>query len=195
MTSQSTLMVTAPLARNSIAGLRELLSTMNRAPGQADPNNSLVPFARLENLHFARFVILDDPSVDDIQNLYGVPGESTVYLALACDFDGPPAQFLTDLINCAGPGLRQIFSFCSDFSGAGDLLQWMRDHDLPVVTQLRKLAGADYETDPRREPACGTPSTLISTPTPARSTASPLSRSTCTFADLSMPRPPPGVSS
>jgi hypothetical protein len=44
---------------------------MNRAAGQADPANPLVPFATLDTLHFARFVILDDATVEDIA-AYGV---------------------------------------------------------------------------------------------------------------------------
>jgi hypothetical protein len=127
-------MVAARLDRKSVGGLRTLLATMNLAPGQADPANPLVPFGKLENLHFARFVILDDQTLDDIR-LYGLPRqEYPLYLAFLCDFDGDRAQFLTDLISFAGSGLRRVFSFCGDFTESTDLLQWLRDHDLPIAT-------------------------------------------------------------
>lgn len=141
MTPQSSLMVAARIDSKSVGGLKALLSTMNLAPGQANPANPLVPFGRLENLHYARFLILDDQTLDDIR-LYGLPRqEYPVYLAFLCDFDGSPAEFLTDLAKCAGPGLRRVFSFCDDFTDGADLLQWMRDHDLPVATSYVNWRG------------------------------------------------------
>ena len=47
----------------------------HRTPGVADPENALVPFGQFERLHFARFVILEAPTADDI----------TVYGIAACD--------------------------------------------------------------------------------------------------------------
>ena len=44
---------------------------MNRGPGQVDPNNALLPFAEFETLHFARFIILDDKTTEDIR-VYGL---------------------------------------------------------------------------------------------------------------------------
>jgi hypothetical protein len=148
MTSQSNLMVAAPVDRKSIGGLKALLATMNSAPGQANPApgqanpaNPLVPFGKLENLHFARFVILDDQTLDDIR-LYGLPRQDyPVYLAFLADFDGDAAKFLTDLVKCAEPGLRRVFSFCDDFTGGADLLRWMRDHNRPAVTSYINSRG------------------------------------------------------
>jgi hypothetical protein len=134
-------MVAARVDRKSLGGLKALLATMNFAPGKVNAANPLVPFAKLENLHFARFLILDDQTLDDIR-LYGLPRqEYPLYLAFLCDFDGDPAAFLTDLVNCAGPGLRRVFSFCGDFSEGSDLLQWMRDHDLPMATSYVNWRG------------------------------------------------------
>ncbi len=134
-------MVVAPIDRKSMSGLRTLLSTMNLAPGQVNAANPLVPFGKLENLHFARFVILDDQTLDDIR-VYGLPRqEYRVYLAFLCDFDGDPEQFLTDLVKCAGSGLRRVFSFCDDFTDGADLPQWVRDHDSPVATSYVNWRG------------------------------------------------------
>ena len=60
MTPQSNFMVLAPIIPERETELRQLLDSMNRGPGQVDPNNALLPFAEFETLHFARFVILDD---------------------------------------------------------------------------------------------------------------------------------------
>lgn len=141
MTPQSSLMVAASVDRQSLAGLRQLLPAMTLSPGQADPFNPLVPFGKLENLHFARFVVLDDRTLDDIQ-LYGLPRrEYPIYLAFLCDFDGRVEEFLADLIKVAGPGLRRVFAFCSDFKDDSDLLRWIRSHEIPIATSYINWPG------------------------------------------------------
>ena len=141
MTFQSRLMVAIPLDRKRVGDLKALLKTMNLAPGQANPTNPLVPFGKLENLHFARFVILDDQTLDDVR-LYRIPRqEYPLYLAFLCDFDGSRADFLSDLVRYAGPGLRRLFSFCEGFTDGTDLLQWIQDHDLPVATSYVNWPG------------------------------------------------------
>jgi hypothetical protein len=134
-------MVTARVERKSVDGLKEVLSTMNFSPGRVNAANPLVPFGRLENLHYARFVILDDQTLGDIE-LCGLPRqEYPLYLAFLCDFDGAPEAFLADLVNCAEPGLRRIFSFCSEFSDSTDLPGWLRDHEIPVATSYVNWRG------------------------------------------------------
>ena len=88
MTPQSTFMVLAPIDPVHEPELRQLLDSMNRGPGQADPNNALLPFADFETLHFARFVILDDKTTEDI-GVYGLtPRTYPLYLAFLGDVDG-----------------------------------------------------------------------------------------------------------
>src|SRR2546425_10015465 len=102
MTSQSSFMAAARIDPKSMGGLRASLDTMNPAPGRVTPANSVIPFAEFANLHFARIVILDDQTLDDIR-LFGLPRrEYPVYLALLCDFDGGAAEFLDDLVVRAG---------------------------------------------------------------------------------------------
>ncbi|HLY89536.1 MAG TPA: hypothetical protein VKQ27_11185, partial [Acetobacteraceae bacterium] len=66
MTPQSNFMVLAPILAEREHDLRALLATMTAAPGMAEPNNSLFPFARFPRVHVARFVILDDATLDDL---------------------------------------------------------------------------------------------------------------------------------
>jgi hypothetical protein len=134
-------MVAARVDPTSVGDLKALLATMNFAPGRVNAANPLVPFEKLENLHFARFVILDDQTLDDIR-LYGLPRqEYPLYLAFLCDFDGGTEAFLADLARVAGPGLRRVFSFCDSFGNDNDLLQWIRDHDLPIATKYVNWRG------------------------------------------------------
>jgi hypothetical protein len=141
VTPQSQFTVVAPIGKDREPALRQLLSTMNEEPGIADPNNELVPFGEFGNLHFARFALLDDPTQGDIE-AYGVRRpELPSYLAFLGDCDGPSRRCLADIVRRAGPGLREIFKFCSDFEADRDLLSWMVAHDRPVAANYINWVG------------------------------------------------------
>ncbi len=72
MTPQSNFMILAPVSPSRVTELRNLLAGMNHEPGVLNPGNALVPFDQFPRVHFARFVILDDQTLDDI-NVYGLP--------------------------------------------------------------------------------------------------------------------------
>lgn len=124
-------MITAPIGSDREADLRELLATMNQQPGLADPYNSLIPFYQFPQLHFARFVILEANTNDDIRD-YGVePSSWPPTLAFVGDVDGPRNLFLAELVVRAGDGLRLIFSHCLGFDAKSDtLLDWLKAHDV-----------------------------------------------------------------
>lgn len=133
MTPQSNFMVLAPIIPERETELRQLLDSMNRAPGQADSNNSLLPFAEFDTLHFARFVILDDKTTEDVR-VYGLnPRIYPLYLAFLGDVDGDANAFLDKLSKRAGKGLGKIFSCCEGFAPDTDLLAWMKQHDAPAI--------------------------------------------------------------
>ena len=126
MTPQSNFMVVAAIAAGREAELRELLSTMNRGPGVVDAKNALVPFEQLERLHFARIVILEDQTLDDIK-VYGLePVKYPLYLAFLGDFDGDCDEFLSDMVRQCGRGLELIFSHCEGFVPGVNLLDWIK---------------------------------------------------------------------
>jgi hypothetical protein len=140
MTPQSPFMILAPILAGREADLRALLATMNRQPGIADPNNPLVPFGSFEQLHFARFVVLDDRTLRD-RDAYGAPfPDAPVYLAFLGDCDGPAEAILTALANRAEAGLKQIFTHCESFD-PGTLPRWMLDHSVSPTTQYVNWAG------------------------------------------------------
>ena len=141
MTPQSSFMVLARVARDKIADLRALLATMNTKPGVADPTNPLVAFGELETLHFARFVVLDDPTTGDV-NAYGIDRPNPpVYLAFLGDFDGRYDHFLRELVARASRGLTRIYSLCEDFDPRVDLASWLRDHEHPPSTYYCNWVG------------------------------------------------------
>jgi hypothetical protein len=126
MTPQSYFMVVAPIRPGKEAALRALLETMTSRMGVVDPDNSLVPFARFERLHFARFVILEHRTAEDIMAHGYAPNDWPASLAFLGDCDGPAEDFLRELVAVAAPGLRAIFSHCRGFEEAADLAQWLR---------------------------------------------------------------------
>lgn len=141
MTPQSNFMVLAPIASGREAELRALLATMNRSPGVVDPQNSLVPFGQFPGLHFARFIILDDPTTVDITTGYGLPAPAyPVYLSFLGDYDGVN-EYFPELTLRAGDGLRRIFSHCEGFSPATDLTVWMKQHNLVAATSYVNWLG------------------------------------------------------
>jgi hypothetical protein len=143
MTPQSSFMVLAPVIRGREQELRDLLAAINQPerPGVADPENALVPFGQFERLHFARFVVLEAPTAEDI-TVYGLPpAKWQTSLAFLGDFDGPADSFLDDLVTRAAAGLRQIFAFCQDFSPESDLLKWMKRHEQPSAANYVNWIG------------------------------------------------------
>ena len=134
-------MVAAPIAAGRDAALRELLSSMNSAPGVADPLNLVLPFGRFERLHFARIVVLDDPTLADLE-AYGLPRPTPpVYLAFFADCDGVAREILADLAQRASVGLRKIFAHCEGFGAQDDLLAWMLAHDRPPAANYVNWVG------------------------------------------------------
>jgi hypothetical protein len=88
MTPQGTFTILAPIVPSRLEELRSLLQSMNEGLGSVNPNNSLVPFAQFDTLHFARFAILDDQTVGDLR-IYGSPVRThPLYLAFLGDIDG-----------------------------------------------------------------------------------------------------------
>ena len=133
MTPQATFMVVAPIDPVRETELRRLLASMNDSPGRVNADNALIPFGELDTLHFARFVILDDQTLEDVR-VYGLPVRTyPLYLAFLGDFDGERNEFLGKLVKRAGKGLRSIFACCKDFADDTDLLAWMKERETPSI--------------------------------------------------------------
>ena len=136
MTPQSNFMIMATVTPSRDAELRSVLAEMNHEPGVVNPENALVPFEQLDCVHFARFVILEDKTLDDIR-VYGLPRvDLPTYLAFLGDMDGSVEDFFAELVHKAGDGLRNIFMHCDGFTAGTDLLLWIREHNV--------IPGASY---------------------------------------------------
>jgi hypothetical protein len=142
MLPQANLFVAAPLDTEREAELRGLLASMNLVPGLVDPTNPIVPFGQFDRLHFARFAILDDQSLDDIHTAYGLPRQDyPLMLAFIADFDGDADDFRAELASRAGDGLQRIFSCCDGFDPDADLARWMKEREQPASTSYVNWVG------------------------------------------------------
>ena len=96
----------------------------------------MLPFGQFETLHFARVLVLEDKTLDDI-TAFGLPRVNyPVYLALLADFDGSAEEFSAELVQRAGNGLKPLFSCCQDFGPGDDLMSWMRAHSAPATAYV-----------------------------------------------------------
>src|ERR1700676_540899 len=140
MTPQFNFTVVAPIAPGQEQPLRDLLLSMNRTSGDADPANPIFPFAQFPGLHFSRFVILDDRTSGDLA-AYGLSLPSyPATLAFLGDFDGPQPTIFEEFTKRASTGLTRIFSHCDNAIAESRLLDWMQAHSLrPSAAYINQL--------------------------------------------------------
>jgi hypothetical protein len=131
MTPQSNFMVVAPILADRMESLRSMLASMTERPGMANPNSPIVPFGSFEEIHYARFVILDDQTLDDFAAFGKSIPAYPVALAFVVDCDGSAEDCLAHLVRDAGDGLHQIFSHCEACASKSDLQIWMKSHFQP----------------------------------------------------------------
>jgi len=130
MIPQDSFIVIAEVEPSRLDALRSLLKTMTIAgyTGMADPANPLVRFGDYENIHFARFVVLADNTLND-RNDYPQLERSTrelpTYLCFMVDCDGDADALLARMAQ-APEGLRKIFGHCKDLNESADMLGWLR---------------------------------------------------------------------
>src|ERR1700694_5350066 len=123
-----------PVLADILAGHEEELRVLLESAGQDAANNSLVPFGKLPNVHFARFFIMDAA-----RDLDGHPlPPRLVFLA---DVDGPADAFLMLLCGLLGDGLDTLYQHCQDYPGRAGLLDFLREHTIPVAARYVNTVG------------------------------------------------------
>ncbi len=141
MTPQSNFMIMAVIQPDRKEDLRQLLASLTSKPGYADAHNELIPFARLDTLHMARFTIIEAHTADDIR-LHGVePTEWQPKLVFLGDCDGEAEILLRQMVAMAESGLRQVFSHCEDYSEHGSLLDWLLKRNIKASANYINWVG------------------------------------------------------
>ena len=116
------------------APLRQLLETAAYDPA----NNALVPFVKLPSVHFARFFVMDAAN-----DLRGQP--LSARLLFIVDVDGLEDAFLMAVCRLARAGLDTIYTHCEGYPGRAGLLDFLRDHIIPVAAKYVNTIGRTVE--------------------------------------------------
>ena len=141
MTPQSNFMVVAPILADRVESLKSLLASMTKLPGMANPKNPIVPFGSFGEIHYARFVILDDQTLDDLAAFGKNVPVYPIALAFIVDCDGSADDCLAHLVRDAGDGLRQIFLHCEGVTSESDLQTWMKSRFQPSAASYVNWIG------------------------------------------------------
>jgi len=125
MITQSAVTVIAPVPADREDALRQLLEQA----GADAAHNSLAPFARLTNVHFARFFLL--------------PGDQrfATQLVFLADVDGPAEPFLESMTTLLGDGLDTIYQHTQGYPGRAHLLEFLKRRSLPPAAKYVNTIG------------------------------------------------------
>ena len=134
-------MIVAEVLPGREPALRALLAQMNSGPGQADPDNRLLPFGRFESLHFVRFAILVDATRADLAAHGETPPVLPTWLSFFGDCDGPGEAQLDEFVRVAQGGLLEVFSHCVGCPAGAGLAAWLRARNLPVAAAYANWTG------------------------------------------------------
>ena len=141
MTQQDTFFILAPVAEGRAESLVSLLESMTLKPGFADPENTVVPFGKFDQLHVARFFLVQANTWRDVEAYGQSPRPYPLQLAFLGDVDGDRQVFLRELVNRSADGLVEIFSHCEGVHAGTDILRWMEDHNVKESANYVNVRG------------------------------------------------------
>ena len=104
MTHQVAPTIISEIKAGEVENVKQLLKTMSDNVAC----NSIIPFGKFSNIHFARLFVLDE-SID--LNGRTIP-PSLVFMS---ECDSPLDRLLNELVDIAGEGLDKIYSHCVDY--------------------------------------------------------------------------------
>ena len=105
MTQHGALSIIADLKPGAKQKVIELLKQVEAGK---DDLNGIIPFRKINTIHFARILVLNERA-----DAFGNPLPGSV--VFTTNFDVPLKEHLQQLIEFGGPGIWNIFSLCTDF--------------------------------------------------------------------------------
>jgi hypothetical protein len=152
LTRQRAFMVVAPIRCSQLETLRGILDRMVHPPERpGEPklkieNNPTLPFARLEEIHFARLVIVER-SLSAKRSSPTEPEMRDVgpWLVFSTNYDGTLAEHLGNLMTQAGPGIDELFRNCEGWPGPDsrlDAIRYLEAHAVPYEAFYVGFPGA-----------------------------------------------------
>lgn len=115
--------------------LHDVLSAMREDPG----HNAVLPFGKVDGVHFARLVLLDTSEAQD-------GAEFPARLLLLLDCDAPRGRRLGALVRAAGAGVDRVFEHCEGYPPEGmrsdrTRLAYLRSHMIKADVAYVNTAG------------------------------------------------------
>jgi len=130
MTHQVALTIIAEIKAGEVEDIKQLLKTMSDNAAC----NSIIPFGKFSNIHFARLFVLDE-SIDLSGRL--IPP----CLVFMSECDAPLDRLLNELVDIAGEGLDKVYSHCVDYLSLSEITRKRR---LAYLRSKMVNAGAFY---------------------------------------------------
>ncbi|MBW4469890.1 MAG: hypothetical protein KME45_05740 [Stenomitos rutilans HA7619-LM2] len=126
MVHQVPLTIITKIKPDSMEQLKRSLELMSKDVG----SNAILPFTRFTQVHFARFVVLEESR--DLNNQVIQPS-----LAFSSEIDAPLERYFHDLVDIAGDGLDEIYSHCVGYPSPDDRtrqnrLAYLQAHQVKV---------------------------------------------------------------
>ncbi len=120
-------------------GLKAVLAEINRDVY----GNDFIPFEKMNDTHFARFVLLEEVTDEKGRSIH--PS-----LVFSSNFDGSLETHLKQIVELAGEGLDQIYCFCEDYPDESERtpesrLKYLHRHQIDVQTFYINTIGRTLE--------------------------------------------------
>lgn len=109
MTHQVPLTIITKIKLGKMDALKQLLKIIS----EDVESNKIIPFVKLNQVHFARFVILEETR--DLDDKIIQPS-----LVFSSEIDALLEKYLNELLDVAGDGLDQIYSHCENYPSPGE---------------------------------------------------------------------------
>lgn len=110
----------------AIEDLKAILSEISKDVAE----NDFIPFKKMNDIHFARFVIMEEATDEKFRNFPSC-------LVFSSNFDGSLEKQLNQIVGIAGEGLDQIYCFCEGYPDKSkrnpeSRLNYLRSHQIAV---------------------------------------------------------------
>jgi hypothetical protein len=134
MPYQRSLTIVAPVREGAEPDVESLLASM----GDGVANGSVIDFGALDDVHFARLMMV--PADTDVAG-QRLPAN----LVLLSDFDVPIETHLAQLVETAGEGIDRVFGHCEGYPEgeltSGERLDYLRRHRVKEAARYVNTSG------------------------------------------------------
>ncbi len=120
--------IITPIQKGKLNALTELLGNI----GADDVGGGIVPFEKIETLHFGRWFLMTDAKVSDGKGKYSEDNKFPDSLVFTSNFDGSLDEHLNEVITKSREAIIQVYGHCEGFpSGVPsdkEIISYLKKH-------------------------------------------------------------------